>query len=38
MANKAYDLEKEDSRNKVLIAYEEAIGFMQDIIYFRTVQ
>ena len=27
MANRAYDLEK-DPRNKVLLAYEEAIGFM----------
>ena len=28
MANRAYDLEEQDSKNKVLLAYEEAIGFM----------
>jgi phosphomannomutase len=28
MANRAYDLEKASKDNKVLLAYEEAIGFM----------
>lgn len=28
MANKAYDLEEADPGNKVLLGYEEAIGFM----------
>ena len=30
MANHAYDLQSSDSKKKVLLAYEEAIGFMCD--------